>query len=147
MCLVLLKMNDVLILLHSWRTKCGIDDQPSWPTILNWLFLCMHIKFSHFTTFLTRIPMKCGLMFNQQMAEVDMFKIYWWFHAPLLICLLLDNTSLLRFVARFFCEHLAHNQIFDGFRALVAEGYSQRNMPHCHHELCGLLCNSPRALL
>jgi hypothetical protein len=29
MCLVLLKMNDVLVLLHSWITKCGID----WTTI------------------------------------------------------------------------------------------------------------------
>jgi len=37
--------------------------------------------------------MKCGLMFNQQMAEVDMLKFYWLFHAPLLICLLLDITS------------------------------------------------------
>jgi hypothetical protein len=34
-------------------------------------------KFSQFTTFLMTIPMKCGLMFNQQMAKADMLKFYW----------------------------------------------------------------------
>jgi hypothetical protein len=30
---------------------------------------------------------------------------------------------------------------------LVAKGYSQRNMPHSHQGLFGLLCNRPRAFL
>jgi hypothetical protein len=41
-------------------------------TIFSYLFLRMHKFFSHFTTFLMKILMKFGLMFNQQMTEADM---------------------------------------------------------------------------
>ncbi len=118
---------------------------------LNWTWYSMYLKpwlkswplhpqkISLLTSFHTRLPMRCGLTFHQQILKVDMLEFCYWFCAPLFNCLLLHRTSLAQAYCQIICWHLVH------IGALIVRGYSQRNGAHCHHGLCDFLNNRPRA--
>lgn len=119
----LFKLNMIFNILKPWLK--------SWP---------LHPqKNSLLTSFHTRLPMRCGLTFHQQILKVDMLEFCYWFCAPLFNCLLLHRTSLAQAYCQIICWHLVH------IGALIVRGYSQSNGAHCHHGLCNLLHNRPRA--